>query len=58
MLIVVGLSALDSGFSFSKIRAHYEDTLAQEIELSGPGLGVGCPRFFDKGQTREMDAFT
>ena len=57
VLVVVGLSALILGFSFSKIRAHYEDTLAQELNYLGRALASDVQDFLDRGQTREMDAY-
>jgi len=55
VLIILALSALVVLFSFSRIRTHYEDTLAGELESLGRVLILGIrPRL---GNGPELDAY-
>jgi len=57
VLIILALSGLILTFSFSRIRSHYEEILAQELEYLGRALSVDVSSFLQEGRTAEMDAY-
>jgi len=57
VVIVVSLSILILGFSFSRIRTYYEGTLAQDLTHLCLALAADVQGFLDRGQTREMDVY-
>jgi len=57
VLIILALSTLFLVFSFARIRAHYEDTLAGELESLGRVLNIGIRSRLESGATADLDAF-
>lgn len=57
VIIILVLSVLIPVFTFSKIRTHYEETLAQELLNLGRALNVNILPFVENGGAQELDAF-
>jgi two-component system phosphate regulon sensor histidine kinase PhoR len=57
VLIILALSTLMLVFSFARIRTHYEDTLAGELESLGRVLNVGIRPRLENGPASALDAF-
>jgi two-component system phosphate regulon sensor histidine kinase PhoR len=57
VLVAVGLCVLILGFSFSKIKRHYEETLARDLTHLSQALAPDIQAFLERGQVREMEAF-
>jgi len=56
-IIILAISVLIVTLSFSTIRSHYEETLAQEMEYLGRALNVNILSFVESGQARDLDIF-
>ena len=56
-IIILAISVLIVTLSFSTIRSHYEETLAQEMEYLGRALNVNILSFVESGRTQDLDAF-
>jgi len=56
IIIILVLSLLIPVFSFSKIRTHYQETLAQELLNLGRALNVSILPFVENGRAQELDA--
>jgi two-component system phosphate regulon sensor histidine kinase PhoR len=57
VLIILALSTLVTLFSFSRIRSHYEDTLASELESLGRALIISVRPKIEPGPAADLDAF-
>jgi two-component system phosphate regulon sensor histidine kinase PhoR len=57
VLIILSLSALFLVFSFLRIRAHEEDTLAGELENLGRVLNIGIVPRLENGPSPALEAF-
>jgi len=57
VLIIMALSVLVLLFAFSRIRGHYEDTLAGELESLGQVLNVNVRPLVESGSAAALDAF-
>lgn len=56
-IIILAISVLIVALSFSTIRSHYEETLAQEMEYLGRALNVNVLPLVESGQAQDLDAF-
>jgi len=56
-LILLAVGALIALFSFSTIRSHDQDLLAQDLEYLGRALAADVQAFLDQGRPDDMDAF-
>ena len=56
-IIILAISILIVTLSFSTIRSHYEETLAQEMEYLGRAMNVNILSFVESGRTQDLDAF-
>ena len=56
-LILLAVGALIALFSFSTIRSHDQDLLAQDLEYLGRALATDVQAFLDQGRPDDMDAF-
>jgi two-component system, OmpR family, phosphate regulon sensor histidine kinase PhoR len=56
-VIIAALSVLVLVFAFARIRSHYENTLAGELESLGRVLNVSVRPLVEAGRPAELDAF-